>query len=76
MVLTLAIITGNGGEVVTPLLLLCVIGCWISGLLTVSIDFLYGKFKVVTKPVDKNHSKGALDDIEKSRQYNYLMTIP
>ena len=27
MVLTLAIITGNGGEVVTPLSLLCVIGC-------------------------------------------------
>ena len=76
MVLTLAIITGNDGEVVTPLSPLCVIGCYISGLLTVSIDSLYGKFKAVTKPVDKNHSKAALDDIEKSRQYNYLMTIP
>ena len=65
MVLTLAIITGNGGEVVMPLSLLCVTGC---GLLTVSIDSLYGKLKAMTKPVDKNHSKAALDDFEKSRQ--------
>ena len=65
MVLTLAIITGNGGEVVMPLSPLCVTGC---GLLTVSIDSLYVKLKAVTKPVDKNHSKAALDDIEKSRQ--------
>ena len=65
MVLTLAIITGNGGKVVMPLSPLCVAGC---GLLTVSIDSLYGKLKAVTKPVDKNHSKAALDDIEKSRQ--------
>ena len=68
MVLTLAIITGNSGEVVMPLSLLCVIECEISGLLAVSIDSLYSNLKVVTKPVDINHSKVALDDIEKSRQ--------
>ena len=33
-------------------------------LLTVSIDSLYGNLKAVTKPVDKNHSKAALADIE------------
>ena len=68
MVLTSAIITGNSGEVVTPLLPLCAIGCWISGLLTVSIDSLYSNLKAVTKPVDTKHSKAALDYIEKSRQ--------
>ena len=51
-----------------PLSPLCAIGCQISGLLTVFIDSLYSNLKAVTKPVDKNHSKAALDDIEKSRQ--------
>ena len=68
MVFTLAIITGNSDKVVTPLSPLCVIGCWISDLLTVSIDVLYSNLKAVTKPVDIKHSKAALDDIEKSRQ--------
>ena len=45
-------------------LTLCVIGCLISGLLTVSIDSLYGNLKAVMKPVDIKHSKAALDDIE------------
>ena len=66
MVLTLAIIAGNSGEVVTPLSPLCMIGCLISGLLTV--DSLYSNLKAVTKPADIKHSKAALDDIEKSRQ--------
>ena len=64
MVLTLAIITGNSGEVVTPLLPFCVIGCLISGLLTVSIDSLNNNLKAVTKPADIKHIKTALDDIE------------
>ena len=51
-----------------PLSPLCVIGCLISGKLTVSIDFLYSNLKAVTKPADIKHSKAALDDIEKSHQ--------
>ena len=66
MVLTLAIITGNSSEVVMPLS--PVIGCEISDLLTVSIDYLYSNLKVVTKPVDIKHIKATLDDIEKSHQ--------
>ena len=66
MVLTLAIITGNSGEVVMSLS--PVKGCEISDLLTVSIDSLYSNLKVVTKPVDIKHIKATLDDIEKSRQ--------
>ena len=65
MVLTLAIITGNSSEVLMPLSPLCVIGCLISGQLTVSIDSLYSNLKAVTKPADIKHSKAALDDIEK-----------
>ena len=68
MVLTLAIITGNSNEVVTPLSPLCVMGCLISGQLTVPIDSLYINLKVVTKPAYIKHSKAALGDIEKSRQ--------
>ena len=71
MVLTLAIITINSGEVATSLSdevvmslsPLCVVGCWISGLLTVSMDSLYSNLKVVMKP---KHSKAAFEDIEKS----------
>ena len=33
-----------------------------------SIDSLYSNLKEVRKPVDKNHSNAALDDIEKLRQ--------
>ena len=68
MVLTLAIITGNSGEVVTPLSPLCETGYLISDLLTVSIDSLYSNLKAVTKPADIKHSKAALDDIEKLHQ--------
>ena len=68
MVLTLAIITRNSREVVTLLSPLCVVGCWISDLLTVSIDSLYNNLKAVTKSVDIKHSKAAFEDIEKLRQ--------
>ena len=68
MILTLAIITRNSSKVVTPLSLLCFVGCYISGLLTVFIDFLYSNLKVVTKQVDIKHSKAAFEDIEKLHQ--------
>ena len=68
LTLALAIITGNSSAVVMLLSPLCAIGCWISGLLTVSIDSLYSNLKAVMKSVDIKHSKAALDDIEKSHQ--------
>ena len=68
MALTLAIITRNSGKSVTPLSPLCVVGCWIGGLLTVSMDSLYSNLKAVTKPVDIKHSKTAFEDIGKLHQ--------
>ena len=65
MVLTLAVITINGGKVATPLLSLC---CSIGGLSTVSTDSLCSNLKVVTRPLDIKHSKAAFKDDENLHQ--------
>ena len=67
MLLTLAVITKNGGEVVTPLLSLCIVEGSLDGLSTVSTDSLCSNLKAVTRPLDTKHSKAAFKDDENLR---------
>ena len=68
MVLTLAVITINGGEVVTLLLSLCIVEGLIYGLSTVTVDSLCSNLKAVTRPLDIKHSKAAFKDNKNLRQ--------
>ena len=68
MVLILAVIIINGGEVATPLSSLCVVEGSIDGLSTVSTDSLCSNLKAMTRPLDIKHSKVAFKDDETLRQ--------
>ena len=68
MVLTLAIITINGGEVAKPLSSLCAVEGLIDGQSTMSTDSLCSNLKAVTRPFDINHSKATFKDDENLRQ--------
>ena len=64
MVLTLAVITINGGEFATPSSSLCVVEGSIDGQSTVSTDSSCSNLKAVTRPLDIKHSKATFKDDE------------